>query len=527
MQRAEQDRIKAERDALLASREDLQYAERKEAESLRGDLIADMYESLRPQEEGYDERMVKFLGEAPPSVQNDPVFREVLTGYTRMADKAADQRRQNQEIDLRTQNQLRLTQERAKYNDTMRFLQPEDYDAAPKDENGQPDPFFLGMKAMERKRAAGVEDTQKKTDIKVKGQMELLDRRDMDDQQKAVYDETEEIISKDTSAFPRRADKVVAEYGADGIKGDLVAEDALRKAKEWDKDLFENEVLAARNYATPEQYIALVPDLTPTQQQYRRRVWEYANTYGGKLPPKNAAGTPTPPAPAPATPTATADGKVPDVDAIVRASVADPTLGSKVIGERDVSQANSNWDVTEQKLEDGSYLYRSTQKSNSSYPVKMLLRYGKSEGVASRLDGPSKIEVGEDGKVLGKEYAIDGEVMSEQNYWKDPRVIEYAKAKGVAPAPAGTPTPPAPAPAAPATKLTPEAILQKAPAGSQVFPLPDGSFRVRFPDGSIKKSSRSKFVVDYKSNFPTLSPPCKILPLKMKPTQKFSRSRRP
>lgn len=301
VQRAEQDRIKAERDALLASREDLQYAERKEAESLRGDLIADMFESLRPQEEGYDERMVKFLGEAPPSVQNDPVFREVLTGYTRMADKAADQRRQNQEIDLRTQQQKSILAERDKYNKFLsENLKPEDYEAAPKGEDGQPLREYLYAKAAERKVENELALTKGKTDIKVKGQMELLDRRNMDDQQKAVYDETEEIISKDASAFPRRADMVIAQYGAEAVEFDPVVKDELRKAKEWDKDLFENEVLVAGNYATPEQYIALVPDLTPTQQQYRRRVWEYANTYGGKLPPKNAAGTPTPPAPAPA-----------------------------------------------------------------------------------------------------------------------------------------------------------------------------------------------------------------------------------
>ena len=328
--RAEQDRIRAERDALLATREDEIYAQKKEAESMRGDLIADMYESLRPQEEGYDQRMVEFLGKAPTAIQNDPVFREVLTGYTRMADKAADQRRQNQEIELRTKNQLKLTQERAKYNETMRYLKPEDWEAAPKDENGQPDPFFLGMKAMERKREAAIEDTQKKTDIRVLGQKELIDARNANAQLKAEAQQVEKVLINDKTAFPDRAAILRQQYADNPANLDYgTGKAAMEEAQAWDKDKFDNEIIAARNYNNPEKYVELVTGLNADQKENRRRLWEHANTYGGKLPPR-VSGEPAPAAPtapaAPAPATATPAAPVaPAPEATSPAPAAAPT----------------------------------------------------------------------------------------------------------------------------------------------------------------------------------------------------------
>jgi len=303
--RIEQERIRTERDALLATREDAEYAQRKEAEAMRGDLIADMYESLRPQEEGYDKRMVDFLGNAPPSIQNDPVFREVLTGYNRMADKAEDQRRQNKEIELRTQNQLKLMQERDKYNTFLANLKPEDYTAAPKDENGNPSREYLYSKAAERKMENELKLLSEKEKIKFVTQKGLNEMRRADKQLDAEAKQVEKVLINDTTAFPDRAAMVREQY-KDRL-GELeytAGKAALEEAKAWDKDKFDKEIIAARSYDDPQKYIDLIPNLNADQQENRYRLWQHANTYGGKLPPKNLEGAApaTPATPAPATP---------------------------------------------------------------------------------------------------------------------------------------------------------------------------------------------------------------------------------
>jgi hypothetical protein len=285
--RIEQERIRTERDALLATREDAEYAQRKEAEAMRGDLIADMYESLRPQEEGYDKRMVDFLGNAPPSIQNDPVFREVLTGYNRMADKAEDQRRQNKEIELRTQNQLKLMQERDKRNTFLANLKPEDYTAAPKDENGNPSLEYLYSKAAERKVENELKLLSEKERIKVLSQKELIEARGASKQLQNEAKQVEEVLINDKTAFPDRAAMVRQQY-KDKL-GELeytTGKATLEEAEAWDKNKFDNEIIAARGYDSPEDYVKIIPNLNVDQKQNRYRLWKHANTYGGKVPPR-------------------------------------------------------------------------------------------------------------------------------------------------------------------------------------------------------------------------------------------------
>ncbi len=273
-----------ERDALLATREEQDYAEKKDADAMRGDIIADMYENLRPTEEGYDERVTEFLGKAPPSVVKDPVFNEVLRGLTRRADTMEEERRKVRETQDRQKNTIDAIRERAKYSDTMKYLTEDDIAKLPKDENGNPDMFSAGMLAGQRKREAGVEDYSKKTDIRKKAALDILNTRNMDSQQRDLYDETKNILINDRKAFPNRTEAVLAQAGAAGESTDpniLKANEKWRpelvKAQAWDKDLFENEVLAAQEYDTPEKYVDILTDLTPTERSRRKRVWDYAH----------------------------------------------------------------------------------------------------------------------------------------------------------------------------------------------------------------------------------------------------------
>lgn len=280
-----------ERDALLATREDLEYAEKKEAEAMRGDIIADMYENLRPTEEGFDERVTSFLGQAPPSVVKDPVFNEVLRGITRRADTAEEERRKVREVEDRQKNTIEAIRERAKYGETMKYLTEEDITTLPKDENGNPDMFAAGMLAGQRKREAGVEDYGKKVEMRKDAAIDILNTKNMSSQQRELYDETKNILINDRKAFPNRTEVILQKAKEDGKSPNpdtLVADSKwgpeLAKAQAWDKDLFENEVLVAMEAKTPEEYVNLMPNLTPTAQNRRKRLWEYAHQNDGSAP---------------------------------------------------------------------------------------------------------------------------------------------------------------------------------------------------------------------------------------------------
>jgi hypothetical protein len=289
--RIEQDRIRTERDALLATREDAEYAQRKEAEAMRGDLIADMYESLRPQEEGYDKRMVDFLSKARPSIQNDPVFREVLTGYNRMADKAEDQRRQDREMETRQKNTLEAIQARAKTNTFLSNLKPQDYADAPKDENGNPSLEYLYSKAAERKIENEINLSREKEKIKVIGQKELIEARNANKQLRDEAKQVEDVLINDKTAFPDRAVMMREQYKDRlGALEYATGKATLAEAESWDKNKFDNEIIAARSYDDPQKYIDLIPNLSVDQKQSRYSLWQHANTYGGKVPPRVSEG---------------------------------------------------------------------------------------------------------------------------------------------------------------------------------------------------------------------------------------------
>jgi len=306
-----------ERDAMLATREDLDYAEKKESEAMRGDIIADMYETLRPTEEGFDERVTGFLGQAPPSVVKDPVFGEVLRGLTRRADTAEEERRKVREVDDRQKNTIEAIRERAKYGETMKFLTEEDIATLPKDENGNPDMFAAGMLAGQRKREAGVEDYGKKVEMRKNATIDILNTKNMDAQQRDLYDETKNIIINDRSAFPNRTEEVLRLAVADKksadpsiLKSDPKWGPELAKAQAWDKDLFENEVLVAMEAKTPDEYVNYREGLTPTQRSRRKRLWDYAHQNDGDAP-TAAPVAPTAPATAPAAPNYT-EATLPD-----------------------------------------------------------------------------------------------------------------------------------------------------------------------------------------------------------------------
>ena len=482
--RTEQDRIRAERDKLLSTREDEIYNQRKEGENMRSQFIGEMYDTLRPKEEGYDERMVTFFREVPESVQNDEVFREILKGYTAVSEKAEEQRRQDREMETRQKNTLEAIQARAKTNTFLSNLKPEDYTAAPKDENGNPSLEYLYSKAAERKMENEINQLKEKERIKTLSQKQLIEARGASKQLRDEAKQVEDVLINDKTAFPDRAAMVRQQYKDNpATLGYGTGKDTLEEAEAWDKNKFDNEIIAARGYDNPEDYVNKITNLNVDQRQNRYRLWQHANTYGGKVPPRVSEGA-VPLGGANVEDIRTADGKaapagskaIPLGGAPAPApALTAPTDGdlSKLIDQwkEKRAQARSDRDVSyEIDINDKEYVKISDAPDGSTY---LVYRGGEKNRGTHRLDGPAWVQRNAKGEIIDKAYFIEDDSMPEEDYWKDPRVIEYAKTKGTAA--------PAPAPAAP--KYTAEQLLKVAPAGSKIVTLPDGTLRIVTPDG--------------------------------------------
>lgn len=137
------------------------------------------------------------------------------------------------------------------------------------------------------------------------GRKELMEARNANAQLKAEAKQVEDVLINDKTAFPDRAAMVRQQYKDKlGQLDYSTGKATLEEAEAWDKNKFDNEIIAARGYDSPEDYVDLIPNLSVDQKQSRYSLWQHANTYGGKLPPKNLEGAApaTPATPAPATP---------------------------------------------------------------------------------------------------------------------------------------------------------------------------------------------------------------------------------
>jgi hypothetical protein len=328
-QQARREELMAERQQLLNTREDEAYRMKKDAEAQRGAFLADALETLKPKDTGYYEREVEFLRKAPPAILNDPVTRDILSGFKTLADREEEKRTKEAETKQRQQNTLEGIRERAKYSETMKYLTQDDLAKLPKDENGSVDTFAMGILAGQRKREA----EEKEAAAKLEGQKELIDRRSMSAEQKKEDDDLKDVIIQDSNAFPRRETLVLKKAAAAGKSPKIESvKKELAEAKEWDKNIFEKEILAARDFNNAEEYVNLLDktyadmgiEMPDSAKQNRRLLWNYAQKYkprqsGVAAPAAPAPATPAAPAPAtPAAPTRTVTKQYVEGDYAVR-----------------------------------------------------------------------------------------------------------------------------------------------------------------------------------------------------------------
>lgn len=279
------ERERMERNRIVQTREDEDYADKKQADAERGGFIVDFVKNVDPRDPEYTRKVTEFMAQAPPAIQRDPVTRDVISFYNREADQVDAEKRRMAEIDARFNNDLEKIKIRSQSMVGLKGVDPETIKKYTLPD-GTIDPA-LYYEAGKRERANEMEDFGKKTEITKNARKELLAEDKMDNEQKALYKETKDILINDREAFPSRVSMVQAKAAANP-KHENLALDQLKKmpeyakdiaaAEEWDKNLFENEVLTAQNYDTPEKYIeARGAELTPNAANRRRRVWEYAH----------------------------------------------------------------------------------------------------------------------------------------------------------------------------------------------------------------------------------------------------------
>jgi hypothetical protein len=181
-------------------------------------------------------------------------------------------------------------------------------------------------------------------------------------------------------------------------------------------------------------------------------------------------------------------GQIPDVHAIAKATLSDPLLGqqAKNVTTQDFPDALGGIYASLTRYDLGNGNLVNVEKS----PVEgtKTIFYKTANGT-SRLDGPSIVKETKD--KISYSYFIDDKVVDEKDYWKDPRVIEYAKTKGTA----------APAP------------VESANYGNRSDGTPKGKGwlgELKLPDGSVATEytaqSQSVKVNGKQIDFPTLVP---------------------
>jgi hypothetical protein len=342
--RAENQRAadKAARDTILASREDVEYEQRKEADESRSGFLKSFMEELDPKDPEYNTKLVGFMGELPSSIQKDPTFIDIVKVRSKQADEADEERRRLRELDIAQKNRVQLVDARAKYNPILANLTPEDLANIPKDEKGEPDMVLAMQKAMEKKYAREMEVDKAKVEARKEASIELKNIDKMDDAQKAVFKETKDIVITNREAFPSKVGMLQKKYGKNGTPASLAVvktKPEYAQASEWDKNLFEKEVDAAMDktldeYVNPEG----MEGISDSARERRKRVWDYANQNKGKAaaePTTAPAAAPAPAAPtaapAPAAPTA-APAAAPAPTAAPTAAPAAPTF--RIVGDR-------------------------------------------------------------------------------------------------------------------------------------------------------------------------------------------------
>ena len=98
-----------EREKLLMDREDAEFEEKKLADASRMDFLADL-DQIDPNSEDFDDQVVGFLHQLPPSLSEDPGVKTILSLKARMADDVRQRRDAEAQKTLTRENQIAVVE---------------------------------------------------------------------------------------------------------------------------------------------------------------------------------------------------------------------------------------------------------------------------------------------------------------------------------------------------------------------------------------------------------------------------------
>lgn len=101
---AQREMARAQRDALLADREDVEYAERQDFKAQRGEFL-DQLATIDPTADDFDEQSSALLSSLPAGALEDDAVKALLSHKSRIADSIRTER----EMEARRQDQLRIS----------------------------------------------------------------------------------------------------------------------------------------------------------------------------------------------------------------------------------------------------------------------------------------------------------------------------------------------------------------------------------------------------------------------------------
>lgn len=267
-----------EREKLLQDREDAEFEEKKLADASRMDFLATL-DQIDPESDDFDDQVVGFMKQLPPSLSEDPGVKTILSLKARMADDVRQRRDAEKQKNLTRENQIAVLRERAKLG-MAADVTDEDVAAATRPD-GTLDEFKLGTLMGSRKRSTASAEFDRRQKLMQDNRLALIEAKDLSKRGKERRANVERFIVEDTTAFPSRTAALTAAAGGKKTLDDLkldpkTSADAIA-AEQWDKNKLQKELSAAYAYQDPDEYVELIDGLNDSQKARRKQVWEHAH----------------------------------------------------------------------------------------------------------------------------------------------------------------------------------------------------------------------------------------------------------
>ena len=269
-----------EREKLLMDREDAEFEEKKAADASRMDFLATLND-IDPKSADFDDQVVGFMKQLPPSLAEDPGVKTVLSLKAKMADDVRSRQNAAARYEASRDNAITLLGFKDTAAAARAGVTPEEIDAAIDPATGQTDLAKLNQLRGNAERLGRETEFTRRQELLQNNRLALVEAKDLSKKSKERRANVERFIIEDTAAFPSRIASLIAATGGkktlDMLKLDPKTSAEATAAEQWDKNKLQKELSAAYAYQDPDEYVELIDSLSDSQEARRRQVWEHAH----------------------------------------------------------------------------------------------------------------------------------------------------------------------------------------------------------------------------------------------------------